>query len=124
MAAIRGEMGLGMGHPDGRPHKTEGKGTCSMDELFRNIGAKKTDWNTVLRQIGGYLLISSGTDCLKFFENFRKRTFFIRRVCQVLQFVPGGSLREAVATKQSYKRNEIAAPFTPHSTQCRNSGSQ
>jgi hypothetical protein len=76
MAAIRGEMGLDMGHLDGRSHETERKGTCSMDELFRNMGTKKPDWDMVFGKTGSCLLISSGGDCLKFFKHFRKRDIF------------------------------------------------
>jgi hypothetical protein len=77
MAAVRRKMGLDMGHLEGRSHKTEGKGTRRMDEFFRNIGTKKTDWNTVLGEVRGHLPISFGSNSLEFLKNFREGGFFI-----------------------------------------------
>jgi hypothetical protein len=76
MAAIRGKVGLDVGQLAGRSHKTEGKSTRSMDELFRNIGTEKTDWNAVLWERESCLPVSPGGDCLKFFKYFRKRNIF------------------------------------------------
>jgi hypothetical protein len=59
-----------------------------MDELFRNIGAEKTDWYTVLGKMEGYLPIAYGSDRREFFEYLRKRILFIHRGHQVLPFLP------------------------------------
>jgi hypothetical protein len=70
MAAIRGKMGLHMGHLDGCSHKTKGNSTGSMDELFRNIGAEKTNGNTILGKSRSYLPVSCGSDRFEFFQYF------------------------------------------------------
>jgi hypothetical protein len=68
MAAMRGKMGLDVGHLERRSHETEGKGTASMDELLRGVGTEKTDWNTVCGKMGRYLPIACGSDRREFFE--------------------------------------------------------
>ena len=41
MAAVGREMGLDMGHLDGRAHETKRKSAGSMDEFLRNMRAEK-----------------------------------------------------------------------------------
>jgi hypothetical protein len=43
MAAIRRKMSLNMRNLNGRSHQAKGMATCSIDQLFRHVGAEKTD---------------------------------------------------------------------------------
>jgi hypothetical protein len=60
MAAVRGKMGLHMGHLDGCAHEAERKSTSSMNEFFRDIGAEKADRHTILGETGSDFTVSLG----------------------------------------------------------------
>ena len=70
MAAIGREVCRDMGDPGGCSHETEGKGTGSMNEFFRNIRTEKTDRHTVSGQMGSHILVSQGADCFDLFPYF------------------------------------------------------
>ena len=66
MAAVGREMGLDMGHLDGRAHETKGKSAGSMDEFLRNMRAEKPDRNTVFWERREDFAISLRSDRLEF----------------------------------------------------------
>jgi len=67
MAAIRRKMGLSMRYLDRGSHQAKGMATCSIDQLFRNIGAEKADGLPSLRKVGTDFSIPHGGNCFDLF---------------------------------------------------------
>jgi hypothetical protein len=70
MAAIRGKMGLHMGHLDGCAHKAQRMAPGCMEKFFRNIRTEKTDSVAVLWEMGSHFLISQRGDRFDLFPYF------------------------------------------------------
>jgi hypothetical protein len=70
MAAIRGKMGLHMGHLDGCAHEAERKASGCMEKFFRDIGAEKADRDTILGEMRSGFTVSPGGYGLDLFLYF------------------------------------------------------
>jgi hypothetical protein len=65
MAAVGGKVALGMGDLHRRSHEPNGKGSCRVKELLRDIRAEKADRDAVLGEMGTDFPIIPGSDLLK-----------------------------------------------------------
>jgi hypothetical protein len=87
MAAVRGKMGLHMGHLDGCAHEAERKSTSSMNEFFRDIGAKKADRHTILGEMESDFTVSLRGYGLDLFLHFQKSSLSIHKGSKFLREV-------------------------------------
>jgi hypothetical protein len=70
MAAVRGKMGLHMGHIDRCTHEAKRQASGCMEKFFRDVGAEKAHGVAILWKMGSHFFVSQRGDCFDLLPYF------------------------------------------------------